>query len=66
MGQGIADMKIQMSIAAVFKYSNVAKVFSMSSPAISIISDKTDFCVSVMSDVLLEERMEAFKDDLKK
>ena len=59
MGQGIADMKIQMSIAAVFKYSNVDCTFYVK-------SYKTDFCVSVMSDVLLEERMEAFKDDLKK
>ena len=60
MGQGIADMKIQMSIAAVFKYSNVDKSIFY------VKSYKTDFCVSVMSDVLLEERMEAFKDDLKK
>ena len=60
MGQGIADMKIQMSIAAVFKYSNVDKSIFY------VKSYKTDFFVSVMSDVLLEERMEAFKDDLKK
>ena len=60
MGQGIADMKIQMSNAAVFKYSNVDKSIFY------VKSYKTDFFVSVMSDVLLEERMEAFRDDLKK